>query len=326
MKYIFAFDGGGTKTRINVIDLSGLIVFDKVTTGSNVVSSGQNEFVRIIEGLFEEAKVSLNINESDIEYVFLGLSGADLEEDYIKLNRICKPIFKDIRHKILNDAWIVLRSGLSKPYGAVCICGTGTNSAAIDKFGNKSILRALSYTLGTSGGGLDIARDALHYAFRADELTYIDTLLRTEIPKLLNLNEMSEVVPLFYPRKIIDKKVFGSITGLVGECALKGDKVSIEILKKTAEHIALQTIGVIKQLKMEDEEFPIVIGGRVFQIETELFIETFNRTILKEVKDAIVVEPKFNPVVGAYLLALDELNIEQTKAIEDNLIESGGGL
>ena len=33
MKYIFAFDGGGTKTRINVIDMQGNILFDQTTTG-----------------------------------------------------------------------------------------------------------------------------------------------------------------------------------------------------------------------------------------------------------------------------------------------------
>jgi N-acetylglucosamine kinase-like BadF-type ATPase len=326
LKLIFAYDGGGTKTRLNVIDLSGNILYDEITTGSNIYSAGNKEFRRIIEGLYNNAKSKLKISDDDIEIVYLGLSGADLEEDYANLYQACNPIFNSVKHIIVNDAWIILRSGLSKPYGAVCICGTGTNSAAINSKKDKAILRALSYTLGTFGGGLDIARDALHYAFRADELTYQDTLLRTEIPKLLNVKDMEAVIPLFYPKTIIDKNQYGSITGLVGKCALQGDQVSIMILENVAKHIALQTVGVIKQVHMENEEVPVVIGGRVFQIEPKEFMNSFKETLLSNVEKARIVIPKFNPVIGAYLFALDELGIEQTLEIENNLLKSGGKL
>lgn len=326
MNYIFAYDGGGTKTRLNVMDYSGHIVFDKTTTGSNIVSSGEHTFKSIIEGLFNDAKEALNIRNSEISFVYLGLSGADLEEDYKRLYDVCRPIFGKIKIEIANDAWIILRSGLKEPYGAVCICGTGTNSAAINKNKEHAILRALSYTLGTFGGGLDIARDALHYAFRAEEMTFKPTVLMTEIPKLLGLENMEQVIPLFYPTRTIDKLAFGSITALVDESAFNGDEVSIMILENVAKHIALQTTGVIKQLKMEMERVPVVIGGRVFQVKTKSFLETFERTLKEIVPSAYIVVPKFTPVVGAYLLALDNQGIRQTDTIEQNLLESGGKL
>lgn len=326
MKYIFAYDGGGTKTRINVIDLQGNILFDKTSSGSNIFSIGRIQFTKVIEGLYIEAKEELAIKDADISLVYLGLSGADLDEDYIILNEACDAIFKDVSFVIQNDAWIIMRSGLTTPYGAVCICGTGTNSAAINKKGNRAILRSLSYTLGTRGGGLDIARDALHYAFRADELTYKDTMLKTKIPELLGLNSIADVIPLFYPENLIDKVSFGSITGTVDDCALMGDEVSIMILEDVAKHIALQTIGVMRQVKIDKEEVPIVIGGRVFTLQAKIFMDTFKTVIKKEAPNARIILPTFTPVVGAYLSALDELDIKQTKEIETNLLESGGSL
>lgn len=326
MKYIIAYDGGGTKTRINVIDLTGNILFDRITIGSNIFSSGDDEFRKVIEGLFLEAKTQLAIEDKDITLIYLGLSGADLEEDYLRLETTCAAIFQNINFKVVNDAWIVLRSGLKTAYGACCIAGTGTNSCAIDKSGKKAILRALSYITGTFGGGLDIARDALHYAFRAEELTYQETLLKTEIPKMLNLKDMSEVIPLLYPKRFIDKKTFGDITGVVEKCALLNDEVAIMILKNVAKQIALQTAGVIKQLNLENEKIPVVVGGRVFQIKTPVFLDTFKEVLVQEVPFSNIVIPIFTPVVGAYLFALDELNIEQTKEIEINLRKSGGKL
>ncbi len=326
MKYIFAYDGGGTKTRLNVIDLLGNIHFDKSTSGCNVFSSGDLEFIRIIEGLFKDAKNTLNLNDSDILYISLGLSGADLEEDYKHLEKLCQNIFKENNYFIKNDAWIILRSGLTSPYGAVCICGTGTNSAAINKDGKEAILRSLSYILGTYGGGLDIAREALHYAFRASELTYKDTVLRIKIPKLFQVKNMEEVIPLFYPKRIIDKKTFGKITELVIKSAKENDEISIMILKDIASNLAQQTTGVIKQLKMEAEKVPVVIGGRVFQSDCSIFLNSFKKHLNDEVKKAYIIKPKFTPVIGAYLFALDKLGIMQNKEIENNLLKSGGRL
>ncbi len=326
MKYIFAYDGGGTKTRINVVDCEGNIVFDQETTGCNIMSVGDHEFIRVIGLLFDNAMEYLPISRKDILEIYLGLSGADLEEDVKRLHNACLQVFDDLPYTVVNDAWIIMRSGLKSPYGAVCIAGTGTNSAAMNKDGKKAILRALSFILGTYGGGLEIATEALHYAFRADELTYDETLLRTEIPKLLGLKDISEVIPLFYPKRVIDKKVWGSITPLVSDCAVKGDMVSIDILKKVAKHMALQTIGVMKQVAITNENVPVVVGGRVFTLEAKIFMQTFKEELLKQVPYATIVQPKFTPVVGAYLFALDKHNIKQTKQIEQNLMNSGGKL
>lgn len=326
MAYIFAYDGGGTKTRLNVVDLKGKIVLDMISTGSNIVSAGDQAFKDVIQGLFIKAKESLNIENRDISYVFLGLSGADLPSDYKRIEKACLDIFGNLKFKVLNDAWIILRSGLSQAYGACCICGTGTNACAINQQGKKTILRALSYITGTFGGGLDIARDALHYAFRSEEKTYIKTMLESDIPKLLGLDDMASVIPLLYPKRLIDKKTYGDITGVVEACALKGDQVSLMILEHVAKQIALQTTGVVKQLSMEKENVPIVVGGRVFQIKVPIFLQTFKKTVKEHIPNYQLVIPKFNPVIGAYFFALDELGIKQTIEIENQLLKSGGKL
>lgn len=326
MKYIIGYDGGGTKTRINVVDKLGNILFDKIGAGCNIYSLGGDNFNDVIGTLFMDAKNELNITNDDIDFVYLGLSGADLESDFIVLNKACKSVFKEIQFKVVNDAWIIMRSGLNMPYGAVAICGTGTNSAAINQNGHRAILRALSFTLGTYGGGLDIAREAMHYAFRADELTYQDTLLTTEIPKLFSKNSMSECIDLFYPERKISRKDFGQVTPIVYECANKGDQVSIAILENVGKHIGLQTSGVIRQVGMETENVPVVIGGGVFAKESSFLVNAFINSLKSICPNITVVRPVFTPVIGAYLSALDELHIKQTFEIEQNLLKSGGKL
>ena len=326
MKYIVAFDGGGTKTRMIVGDAEGHILYDKITTGSNIMSMGDGPFKQVIGGLFNTMLIDLNLSTNDIKHIYLGLSGADLKSDYDRLNNACSDLFDDCQFTVTNDAWIILRSGLNKPYGAVCICGTGTNSAAISSSGDRAILRSISYMLGTYGGGLEIAREALHYAYRAEEKTYKDTVLMTEIPKLLGRVDMEDCIDLFYPVRKLSKKELGEITPLVMQCAIDGDEISNKILQKVARHIALQTVGVIKQVNAVNDTLPVVVGGRVFETKADIFMETFKKTLINKCPNAYIVKPKFHPVVGAYLFALDLLGIEQTKKIEMNLEESGGCL
>ncbi len=319
MRYIFAFDGGGTKTEISVHDLSGKQHFSKLGEGSNHTSLGGENFHNVIGNLFDDAKKELKISNEDIVFVFLGLSGADLESDFVKLDNACKKIFNNIPFKVVNDAWLILRSGLKEPYGAVAICGTGANSAAINKDGKRAILRSLGYTLGIYGGGLDIAREGLHYAFRAEELTYIPTILEQEIPTLLGVKDMSEVVDFFYPERKISRQQFGEITGLVFKCSDKGDTVSQDILRRIGTFLGLQTSGVIRQVDCHNEEIPVVIGGGVFEKANHYLLDSFEAALKSVVPKAKIVRPMYSPVIGAFLSALDELNIKQDATIEQNL-------
>ena len=319
MKYIIAFDGGGTKTDIAVLNLVGKLVYEEAGKGCNHNSMYGDNFKEVIEGLFSNAMKSLKISNEDIEFVFLGISGADLESDFIKLNKIGKEIFKDIPFKIVNDAWIILRSGLESSFGAVAISGTGTNSAAINKDGKTAILRSLGFTLGNYGGGLDISREALHYAFRADELTNEPTMLQDEIPKIFGYKTMSETLDLFYPKNMVGKVKLGKITEVVIKCAMLGDSVSQDILIKIGKFIGLQTGGVIKQVGLENSEVPVVVGGRVFSSLSPLLLDEFKTNLHRICPKAYIVYPKYKPVIGAFLSALDELNIKQSDNINYNL-------
>jgi len=323
MNYIFAYDGGGTKTHLAVFTLNGFKVYEEIGLGSNHASSDGYLFESVISGLFNNGKKALNISNDAIKFIYLGLSGADTEEDYKKLHKLCNNIFASVPYQFDNDAWIIMRSGLTKPYGAVAISGTGTNAAAMNKTGHKTILRSLGYVLGIYGGGLDIAREALHYAFRADELTYKDTLLKPMILDFFNAQTMDEVVTHFYPKMTINKQTYGKITALVFEASKQNDEVANEILKRIATFIAEQTHGVCKQVGIDKENIPIVTGGRVLEDETTVLFQTFKTKICSFMPQATLIKPKYKPVIGAFLSALDALEIKQTPLIDNNLKESG---
>lgn len=308
MKYVIGFDGGGTKTRCVLGDLQGNIIADHIDGPSNHQIIGPEKTKNVLKTLYKKTLESSNINEDDISFVFLGLSGADLPEDFDLLNTICKNIFRHIPFEVVNDSWIIMRSGLKKPHGAVSIYGTGANAAAINKDGQMSILRALNYNLGGAGGGPEIARAALHFAFRANEKTYQSTRLETEIPKLLGYKDIHHLLKSMYPENKLSTDDFNKITPLVFELASNGDEVSIEILQEKGITHGQMINGVLEQSNMIDEEFSVVLGGSVFKGQGNTFINSIKETVHSKSPKAKFIMSKLEPVAGAYLFALDRIN------------------
>jgi len=318
---IISIDGGGTKTHLGLFDRQGHLLYQAISSGCNHQSLGVEIYQKVIVELIDQMLQKMKIALTAITYAHLGLSGADLPIDLERLTNATKPILKDIPFTIENDAWLILRSGLHEPYGAVCICGTGTNAAAINREGKQAILRSLGFTLGIYGGGLDIAREALHYAFRAEELTYKKTALMDAIPPLLGVSSMADVIPLFYPQPKLDRQKMGEITALTFKLAHQGDEVCQEIIKKIAMFLGYQTAGVIKQVGEQKNNIPVVIGGRVFEEGGQLLIDHMLKYLKEEVPQAYLVRPIYPPMIGGYLRALDHLNIIQSEQLEWNLKE-----
>jgi len=319
---IFSIDGGGTKTHLGVFDLKGHMQYEAFSTGCNHQTLGVDTYKKVISELIFNACQNLNKTLKDITYIHLGISGADLQSDFDRLNQATKDIVGDIPFYIENDAWLIMRSGLKTMYGAVAICGTGTNSAAVNKEGKKAILRSLGFTLGIYGGGLDIARESLHYAFRSEELTYKKTKLMDFIPGILSVSRMEDVVPLFYPKVLVDRHQLAKITELTFDLANQGDEVSIEIIERVGMFLGLQTAGVIKQVGSQHESIPVVIGGRVLESGSHHLINNMTHYLKQEIPHAYIINTIYPPMVGGYLRALDYLGIIQDDEIEHNLEET----
>ncbi len=308
MKYILGFDGGGTKTCCVLGNLEGNILEVLEAGPSNYQNIGIDVTKNTIESLYKTALNNQNLKEEDIAFAFLGLAGADLPADFKILNGISEDIFKTIPFEVVNDAWIIMRSGTPDAYGAVSIYGTGANAGAINNKGEMNILRALTYNLGGAGGGGEIADDALHFTFRSNEQTYKKSKLETELPKLLNTDSIDALLEKLYPVYNLAYTEYLKITPLVFKLAKEGDEVCQEILFEKGKLQGQMVNGVLTQAGMINTTFPVVLGGSVFKGESPYFVHAMKQVILDKSPAATFNYPKLKPVAGSYLFALDRLN------------------
>jgi len=126
---------------------------------------------------------------------------------------------------------------------------------------------------------------------------------------------------LFYrkvtPQQPLRRHEIASLCSAVAKVARQGDWKAREILEEAGHESGRLGVAVIKRLGMEQEEFAVVPFGGVFKAG-ELVLRTFRETIHAAAPRATIVEPKFEPEVGAVLLALNDIGV----AIDGQIIDA----
>lgn len=102
---------------------------------------------------------------------------------------------------------------------------------------------------------------------------------------------------------------------VVVEVARAGDRVALTILEEAGVELGRLAIAVIERLGMKDDAFAIVPFGGVFKAG-EHILKPFRETCLAVAPRSIIAIPKFEPEVGAVLIALNELGV----AIDDTIL------
>ncbi len=303
--YLVGIDGGATKTLCIIGDEQGTILSSGLSFGSNHQVVGKESARTSLQQALDQALEKLGIAVEQIGYAVLGLAGADLPADFTVLDEICRGIFDEVPFKIINDAWIGLRAGNPDNWGVVSICGTGANAAGRTKDGEEVILRGMSYELGNRGGGIDLLKDALHHAFRSEEQTGPQTRLALELPKLLGLNQMKDLVEIVLSQQVAPEILY-AIPILVFNLATQGDRVCQDLLLNMGRTLGGMAGGVIKRLGFDlQAEVPVTLAGSLFKGSNPLLIDEYTTTVHRVAPRAKIEIAKAEPAYGAYWLALD---------------------
>ncbi|HZL83657.1 MAG TPA: BadF/BadG/BcrA/BcrD ATPase family protein, partial [Candidatus Deferrimicrobium sp.] len=163
--YYLGVDGGTTRTKAVVGDNAGHIIGSGEGGASNYQIVGLEAAISGITNAVQRVLTAANLSLPQIERAVFGLSGMDLPKDREVLNAALVTTFPGLVFDLVNDTWIMLKAGSEKGWGIALVCGGGANACACSRDGTWVTLRGLGYESGLRGGGLDMLRDILHYAF-----------------------------------------------------------------------------------------------------------------------------------------------------------------
>ncbi|MCL4505309.1 MAG: hypothetical protein M1140_04685 [Chloroflexi bacterium] len=200
------------------------------------------------------------------------------------------------------------------------LAGTGAIAYGIDAAGQDAVTGGWGYIMGDEGSAAWIAPRALSAATQALDGRAASTPLTHLIPSYFGAVDLHKLHRLIYSG-VIDRVKLAGIARIVGECANTGDAVSMEIMVEAGRHLGNAATAVIRKLHLDSTEVTITSAGGVFK-SGRVVIAPMMDCIKSSCPLAAYVPPRFPPVIGALILALQSIGVSADDRLLDNITGS----
>lgn len=304
MEYILGVDQGGTKTMAAIADREGNILSCGYGRGRVFdPAEGLQSSLDAIRETYRDAVTRAGISFDEINMLYAGLTGADWPHEYAELGNALHKMTGLRNIRLFNDCVIAMRSGTEKSFGAAVCAGTGLNVCIKSPEGKEFIYGYFIHD--KYQGGTAIGERAV--------TAVIESSIGLEPPTAL-----TEVLMCTFDTDSAEELLFKKVNGQLGDQskylvpavlqkANEGDLVAGKIVREMAEKWAKYVVEGLKRFDMLQLETEIVFAGSVLKAKSETLREMMKAAILEAAPKARIVDSYYEPVVGAILLALDDL-------------------
>jgi len=303
VRHAIAVDGGNSKTDVALVRDDGEVVATARGTGSSPQHLGVEGALGVIGGLIEQVHDGLPVDAAE-----LLLAGVDFPSEEEAVRAAIEKRGWAERVSVDNDTFAVLRAGTDARWGVAVVCGAGINCVGVAPDGRQARFRALGWTTGDWGGGVDVGRDAVWAAARSEDGRGAKTVLERLVPAHFGLSTPSELAEAVH---------FGRIDGgraielaPVVFAAAADDPVAAGIVGRLADEVVALARVAIMRLGLEQEPVDVVLGGGLLRHPTPGLLAGIERGLAEVGPEITVHSTSAPPILGATFLALDALAAE----------------
>jgi N-acetylglucosamine kinase-like BadF-type ATPase len=316
MPYFLGVDGGNSKTFALVGDETGrLLALGKGGPSNHQARFGVDGAMAAIGEAVEQALTGAGLSMTDITHAAFCLAGADYPSDYDLLSGAIAQRWPGLKQfSVHNDSFAGLRAGTSRSWGVVSVCGTGTNQAGIGKDGRELQVGGMGYIYGDFGGGGDVGREAVRAAFMGAEQRGPATTLTQVVLEHFGFTSTADLSYAIYTRQWDGVNVHRLAPKVFAE-ARKGDQAAQEILVRMGTLLGQSVSGVIRELNLAEEAVDVVMAGSTWKGETPIMVDAFRLAVHRVAPRAKLVRPRYEPVVGSWLLAVEKAGLTVDQAV-----------
>jgi len=304
--YVIGVDGGTTKTVALVAARSGEVIGAARGPGSNIYAPPDAETaLDAAEWTVRRAVESAGVDAKEVGVAAYSMSGADWPEDFEYLSRefTTRGLGREII--IVNDAVGGLRAGAPDGVGAAVVCGTGGATAACAPNGK---LWHSSFWQGV-GGSIHLASRALKAVYRADLRIGPPTTLTARALALFDQPTIEDMLHLLTGRVHDPHPAVSRLGGILLDEAEGGDPVSIGLVRAHGEALGDYAAAAVLKVGLESCTYPLVLTGGVLRHPSPLLADALIERVQQDSPGAQPVRSRFEPAVGALLIALDRVGV-----------------
>jgi N-acetylglucosamine kinase-like BadF-type ATPase len=357
-RYVLGVDGGGTKIACLAADDAGRLLGCGRGGPCNTNYVPGREAAAALAAAISGALAGAGLSAPEISALCIS---APMEPAAIEAVTVRLGIRRTIRAAEGETPRWAARFWIDQRVGVAVDAGTGSLARGWSADGREASAGGWGATLGDEGSGYWIAMRAMSAVLQARDGRLEETRLSRAVLEHYGLADELDLVfcasqglvreaahagvgvapdsgaestaagtdgGLHFrrglPGRALSRDEVAGLCPVVAEAARQGDAVASGILHDAGVELGRLGAAVIQRLGMQQEAFAVAPFGGVFQIG-EPVLRSFRETISAAAPRASVVQPRFEPVVGAALLALHEIgvsiNAQVIAAVEESAIE-----
>ncbi|MEU6987554.1 BadF/BadG/BcrA/BcrD ATPase family protein [Streptomyces sp. NPDC046324] len=300
-----AIDAGNSKTDVAIVGADGAVLGSARGGGFQPPVVGVEAALDVLAEAVGRAAAPTGL-PLQFTHVSACLANADLpvEEAELKEGLEARGWSRSVR--VHNDTFAVLRAGLDEPRGVAVVCGAGINCVGMLPDGRTARFPALGKISGDWGGGSGLAEEALWFAARAEDGRGEPTSLARELPAHFGLPTMYALIEALHLGRIAFERRH-ELTPVLFRTSAGGDAVARSLVRRLAEEVVALSTVALGRLGLLDEEAPVMLGGSVLAARHPELDGLIAELLAVKAPKAVVGVVTAPPVLGAALLALDEV-------------------
>jgi 6-phospho-beta-glucosidase len=309
-KVLLAVDGGNVKTDVALLDASGELLALVRGGSSNSHFVGVSGFIGLLERLVIVAAERAGVPSGAAfraAAAQIMVAGADLPEELETLRAGIKALGWSERPVVDNDTFALLRSGTDRGWGVAVVCGGGVNCLGVSPSGQQIRYPSLGSISGDWGGGYDVGLAALTAAARSADGRGPQTVLQSAVPAYYGLSDPLDVARAVHLRQLPDERL-GELARVVFANA-PSDQVADGILQRLIDEVIAFAGATLRRLALTDADADVVLGGGLIRAAPVDVIGRIATGVRAIAPSANVRVAPVAPIVGAALLALDDLGV-----------------
>jgi len=304
--FVLGVDGGNSKTIALVARCDGTIVGAARGGNTDIYGAGSSEAVLMaLDGIVYAALQAAGAEIVEIEAAAFSMAGADWSEDFLLLEAALARRGFGEALVVVNDALGALRAGSRDGTGVSVVCGTG---GAVGARGLDGRVWHASWWQEPQGSR-HLADKTVWAVYRAElGIDPATSLTR----RLLQIFEQETVEGILHSRTARlgprpDRH--GQVTRALLQEADLGDRTALRIVCHHGAALGDYAVIGARKVGIEAEPFTLVLAGGVFRHGGRVLADAVVDRVRASCPEVRAAFSRFEPVVGAVLLAFDRLGV-----------------
>ena len=297
---ILAIDQGSSKTQALVGDTQGNILGTGLAEGACHFHVGMDAAMAAVKTAADRALKASGIHEGEIGLVSAGMSGANWPDEFKMLTEGLQMLFCQAEIHVYNDSIPALFAGTQASDAIILCAGTAFNCAVLKN--DEVVWIYNNYTEMMDEGGKSLGTRAMQKVFRSDNCLGPETSMKHRAMDFFGYDKEMDML-LDFSRNCLSKPI-KDFAKIVDEEAIKGDQVALETQYEFSCSLSRYAVGAMKRFNLLNKPIDIVLSGGIFKARSPVMIDAIRTEIHRASPLARIVEARYEPVVGAFELAL----------------------